>query len=230
MDATENIWDARRAKSAQFIAGWTCWLTTVLTFTRRVRGLEKISPQRRCLFVANHVSLIDAVMLGGVFTQRGQSPLLILGDKTVWDANWIRRWLSGCFAFLVERGKINPSRFKELQTFGSAAASYHLLVFPEGTRGNGVDVAECQAGIFYIAQAAKVPIVPIFLENMQCVSTKTGKFHFFGGLRKVNVHFGEAIAPDEYLPVGREEFPEFIRKKILATRPQNLNGRDQQGV
>jgi 1-acyl-sn-glycerol-3-phosphate acyltransferase len=126
--------------------------------------------------------------------------------------------LSGAFAFRVERGKINPSRIKELQAFGSAAEGYHLLVFPEGTRGNGVDVAECQPGIFYIAQAAKVPIVPIFFENMQLVSTKTGKFHLVGGLQKVIVHFGEAIAPENYLPLSREEFPEYIREKILGAR------------
>lgn len=219
MEATEKIWDARRAKSAQFSAGWFSWLVSTFPFVRKVRGLEKISPERRCLFVANHVSLLDAVMLGGLFVTRGQGPLLILGDKNVWAETGVRRWLSGCFAYLVERGKINPSRFKELQAFGSAATDYHLLVFPEGTRGNGVDVAECQPGIFFIAQAAKVPIVPIFLENVQCVSTKTGKFHLFGGLRKVTIHFGEAIAPENYLSVTREEFPEFIRKTILAARP-----------
>jgi 1-acyl-sn-glycerol-3-phosphate acyltransferase len=133
----------------------------------------------------------------------------------------VRRWLSGAFAFRVERGKINPSRIKELQAFGSAAEGYHLLVFPEGTRGNGVDVAECQPGIFYIAQAAKVPIVPIFFENMQLVSTKTGKFQLVGGLQKVIIHFGEAITPENYLSLSREEFPEFIRKKILGAQKQS---------
>jgi 1-acyl-sn-glycerol-3-phosphate acyltransferase len=219
MEATEKIWDARQAKSAQLITGWICWLATALPFARKVRGLEKISPQRRCLFVANHVSLIDAVMLGGLFTQRGHGPVLILADKNVWDAGWVRRWLSKRFGFVVERGKVNPSLIKDLQAFGGAAQHYHLLVFPEGTRGNGVDVAECQPGVFYIAQAAKVPIVPIFLENMQCVSTKTGKFHLLGGLRKVTINFGDPIAPENYLSITREEFPEFIRKKILASRP-----------
>jgi hypothetical protein len=54
---------------------------------------------------------------------------------------------------------------------------------------------------------------------MQMVSTKTGKFHLFAGLRKVEVHFGEPIAPEKYLALPREEFQEFIRQRIAATQP-----------
>ena len=217
MEATAPIKDARRAEFAQFLPGMASWLAT-RPFVRELRGFEKIRPLPRCLFVANHVSLLDAVMVGGLFTRHGLGPMLILADKNIWETSWVRRWLSGAFAFVVERGKFNPSRVKELQAFGRAAENYHLLVFPEGTRGNGVDVAECQPGIFYIAQAAKAPIVPVFLENMQLVSTKTGKLHLLGGLRKVEIHFGDAIAPENHLSIAREEFPEFIRQKILAAR------------
>ena len=34
--------------------------------------------------------------------------------------------------------------------------------YPEGTRGDGVNVAKCQPGIYHIAQAARAPIVPVF--------------------------------------------------------------------
>jgi 1-acyl-sn-glycerol-3-phosphate acyltransferase len=218
MEANAPILEARRAKSAQRVPGMFCWLTTVAPFMRRVHGFEKMRQEQRCLFVSNHVSLLDAVMLGGLFTRHGQGPLLILADKQVWDASLIRRWLSGHFGFLMERGKFNSARVKELQAFGRATAGYHLLVFPEGTRGNGVDVAECQPGIFHIAQAACAPIVPIFIENMQFLSTKMGPFHFFGGWKKVEIHFGEAIAPAEYLSLTREELTDFLRKKIGEAR------------
>jgi 1-acyl-sn-glycerol-3-phosphate acyltransferase len=93
------------------------------------------------------------------------------------------------------------------------------VVFPEGTRGDGVNVAECQPGIYFIAQEARIPIVPVFIENMQLVSTKTGRFHPIGGLQKVEVHFGEPIAPETFLAMPREEFVEFVRQSITRLRP-----------
>ena len=109
-------------------------------------------------------------------------------------------------------------RSNELQEFGRAGKEFHLVVFPEGTRGDGVNVAACQPGIFHISQEARLPIVPIFIENMQLISTKTGRFHLFAGWRKVEVHFGEAIAPEKYLALPREEFTEFVREKILDAK------------
>ena len=48
-------------------------------------------------------------------------PVLVLADKTVWTSSAIRRWLSRSFGFLVERGKFNPARLRELQDYGKAA-------------------------------------------------------------------------------------------------------------
>ena len=81
-----------------------------------------------------------------------------------------------------------------------------------------MNVAPCQPGIYFIARAARLPIVPVFLENMQLVSTKNGRFHPIQGWRKVEVHFGEPIPPEKYLDLPREEFLEFVRRSILAAR------------
>jgi hypothetical protein len=58
----------------------------------------------------------------------------------------------------------------------------------------------------------------VFIENMQLVSTKTGGFHPLRGWRKVEVHIGDAIPPEKYLALPREEFTEFVRQQILAVR------------
>jgi 1-acyl-sn-glycerol-3-phosphate acyltransferase len=200
-----------------FFAG-LFWLVLVLPYVRRVRGLEKIRPGQKFLFVCNHVSLLDTIFMGAILWRHGHLPMLVLGDKDVWSDSWLRRTLSRPFGWLLERGKFNPRRIRELQGFGRAAANFQLVVFPEGTRGNGVDVAECQPGIYYIAQAARVPIVPVYFSGMEKVSTKKGRFHLLGGLRRVEIHFGEAVSPDQYLDLERGRFAEFIRGKIRAAR------------
>lgn len=209
---------SRRLIFIQALLGIGVYLTIALPFLRRTHGLKHLRSDRRHLFICNHVSLLDTILLGAIFWQSGNYPILTLGDKNVWHASWIRRWLSRPTSFLMERGKLNPGKLQELQSFGRAAKDFNLLVFPEGTRGNGVQVAECQPGIYHIAQEARVPIVPVFIENMQLVSTKTGGFHPLGGFRKVEVYFGEPIAPEKYLTLSREEFLEFARQKIAAAQ------------
>ena len=205
----------------QWLLGLTLQLLIALPFLRRTRGREHVRPDQQCLFVVNHISLLDTLVLATICWRMRLVPILVLGDKGVWHASTIRRLLSRSTAFLLERGKLNPNRIRELRAFGRSGRDFWLVVFPEGTRGDGVNVATCQPGIYFIAQEARIPIVPVFIENMQLVSTKSGRFHPIRGFRKVEVHLGQPIAPEDYLNLPREEFLEFIRQRILAARGGN---------
>ena len=207
----------------QALLGIGATLGIVLPYLRRAPGLERLQRDQQYLFASNHVSLLDTILLGGLLWRRGLYPILVLGDRNVWHDSWIKRLLSSRIGFLLERGKLNRSRVRELQAFGRASSNFHLIVFPEGTRGDGVRVAPCQPGLYFIAQEAAVPIVPIFIRNMQLVSTKSGRFHPLAGWRKVEVHFGEPIAPSAYLSLPREELTEFVRERIAALGPKTLS-------
>lgn len=208
----------------QSVLGLILHLLLAVPFLRRTHGLVRLRPPQRHLLVINHISLLDSLMIAALCWRTRCYPILVLGDKNVWHASWVRRLLSRHTAFLLERGKLNSNRIPELQAFGRAGKDFQLIVFPEGTRGDGVNVAPCQPGIYFIAQAARIPLVPIFIENMQLISTKTGPFHLFRGWRKVEVHIGESIAPETYLPMPREEFLEFVRQSIAAARIKERGG------
>lgn len=211
----------RELISIQALLGIGAYLSLGVPYLRRVHGLRRLDVSQRYLFVCNHVSLLDTILLGGLCWRSGCYPILVLGDKSVWHASWIKRALSSRIGFLLERGKLNPGRVRELQEFGRAAGEFHLVVFPEGTRGDGLRVGPCQPGLYYVAQEARLPMVPVFFENMQLVSTKTARFHPIGGMRKVEVHFGAPISAETYLQIPREEFPEFVRRSIATTLPSH---------
>jgi 1-acyl-sn-glycerol-3-phosphate acyltransferase len=202
----------------QALLGIGAYIIFVLPYLRRVRGWDRLRRGQQYLFVCNHVSLLDTILLGGLCWRFGCYPILVLGDRNVWNTSWIKRAMSWPVSFLLDRGKLNPGRIRELQTFGRAGKEFHLVVFPEGTRGDGVKVAECQPGIYFIAHEAQLPIVPLFFENMQLVSTKTGPLHLVGGLRRVELHVGDPIAPEKYLHLPRKEFLEFLRQSIAGAR------------
>ena len=211
----------RRLVFIQFLLGLGAHLFLAVPYLNRTHGMERLRPDERYLFVCNHVSLLDTILLGALCWRSRCYPILVLGDKTVWHASWIKRLLSSPIGFLLERGKFNPARLRELRAFGRASAEFHLVVFPEGTRGDGVHVGPCQPGLYFIAQEAHAPIVPVYFQYMQLLSTKAGHFHPIGGLRKVEVHFGEPIASEKYLALPREEFLEFVRRSIaLAIKPR----------
>lgn len=202
----------------QWLLGLGLHLVLALPFLRRTHGMERLRPTQCHLFVVNHISLLDTLLLATLCWRSRCYPILVLGDKNIWHASWIRRFLSRRTAFLLERGKLNPNRIHELEDYGRAGREFQLIVFPEGTRGDGINVAPCQPGIYFIAQAARIPIVPVFIENMQLISTKNGSFHPLRGLRKVEVHFGEPIAPETYLPLPREDFLTLMRHQIAQAR------------
>jgi 1-acyl-sn-glycerol-3-phosphate acyltransferase len=227
LDATSTVASSRRVTRdvvfVQFVLGLILQLVLALPFLRRTHGRHQLRPEQKYLFVVNHVSLLDTLVLATLCWRAGCYPILVLGDKKVWHASWIRKFLSNRTAFLLDRGKLNPNRINELEEFGRAGQEFQLIVFPEGTRGDGINVATCQPGIYYIAQAAQLPLVPVFIENMQLVSTKTGRFHPIQGWRKVEVHFGGVIKPEQYLALPREEFLEFIRQEIMAAKVKQIS-------
>ncbi len=215
----------RELVGVQFVLGLFMQLFLALPFLRRTHGRERLRRGQCHLFVINHISLLDTLLLATICWRLRCYPILVLGDKHVWHASWLRKFLSRRTAFLLERGKLHSNRIQELEAFGRAGREFQLIVFPEGTRGDGVNVAPCQPGIYFIAQAARLPLVPVFIENMQLVSTKKGGFHPVRGWRKVEVHIGEPISPEKYLPMPREAFLEFVRQSILAARTNNSGGR-----
>jgi 1-acyl-sn-glycerol-3-phosphate acyltransferase len=218
----ESLLHPRRSSRGLVLTQWLLGLPLqfllALPFLHRTHGRGRVSPRERYLFVVNHISLLDTLLLATICWRLRLWPILVLGDKGVWHASALRKFLSRSTAFLLERGKLNPNRIRELQAYGRSGKDFHLIVFPEGTRGDGVNVATCQPGIYFIAREAQIPIVPVFIENMQLVSTKAGRFHPVQGFRKVEVHLGEPISPEKYLTMPREEFLEFIRAQILAAK------------
>src|SRR5258708_5509516 len=105
----------------QFLLGLGSYAGFVLPYMRRARGTERLDPRGRYLFVVNHVSLLDTILMGALCWRSGCYPILVLGDKQVWHASWLKRALSSRIGFLLERGKMNPDRVRQLQSFGQAS-------------------------------------------------------------------------------------------------------------
>lgn len=203
----------------QLVLGLGCKLFFCLPYQKRTSGLSALE-RRRYLFVCNHVSLLDTILLGGILWGTARLPILVLGDKSVWHKTWIRRALSAHLGLLIDREHLSREVIRQLRSFGRSASGFNLIVFPEGHRSDGQHVQECQAGVVTIAREAKVPIVPIFIANMQRVSSRTTPFRPLGGLRQITVHFGPRWEPEDYLALEPDALRTEMRRRIQELMPR----------
>src|SRR5471030_3153360 len=101
MEQTEQAAVSRTLKFTQALLGIFACLVLALPYLRRTHGLKKLDPRRHHLFVSNHVSLLDTILLGGLLWRSGNYPILTLGDKNVWHASPVKKILSSKIGFLV---------------------------------------------------------------------------------------------------------------------------------
>jgi len=204
---------------AQRWLGVLCHLTLFLPYVRRVEGAEALRAPGRRLFAVNHVSLLDTPLLGAVLRQAGRSPILVLGDRGVWRRSWLRRLLSAKVGFLIDREGPTKARLREMSAYGCSIADFELIIFPEGTRGDGRSVQPCQPGIYFAAKAARVPIVPVFIDGMTNLSSKQGGLHPWRAWRSIDVYFGREIPSEEYLKLDRDQLAAKVRQRIIELMP-----------
>lgn len=197
----------------QHLLGVFAVLVVYLPYVRRVHGRI---PKERRLYVCNHVSLLDTLILGALLFLRGRTPILVLGDRGTWRKSRLRHALSRHVGFLIDRGAVDKSTMSKLREFGASSDKFDLIVFPEGTRGDGRTVAPCQPGVYYIACAAGVPIVPVFLEGVEKVSSKHGPRRLVRGLRSVEIRVGEPFTVDGR---KRNEFCAEVRRRLIELSP-----------
>jgi 1-acyl-sn-glycerol-3-phosphate acyltransferase len=91
-------------------------------------------------------------------------------------------------AIPVRRGVYDPRSIKRV--LAALEGGGALVLFPEGTRGNGVEFLRPKPGIGLIASHAKTPIVPAYV----CRAKRSGKTLW---RRRIYVFFGEPIPADQ---------------------------------
>jgi 1-acyl-sn-glycerol-3-phosphate acyltransferase len=173
----------------------------------RATGVEKLDPEGRYVFVANHASYMDIPAVMSVlpqqfrfFAKKGLYRIPFLG--------WHLRWAGH---LPVDRSNARNS----LKSMGAAAKAIQdqgisMLLFPEGGR-SAEGLREFREGAAYIAIKAGVPVVPVAIIGMREL-LPMGSIHIRSG--KVLVRVGAPIATSGLKPAGRGELTERLHSEI----------------
>jgi putative phosphoserine phosphatase/1-acylglycerol-3-phosphate O-acyltransferase len=126
-----------------------------------VRGAERIDASRPAIFVFNHQSAVDIVIVC----------MLLRRDFTgVVKQESRRNWILGpamTFAGVVFIDRFDRARaIAALQPLGDVLRrGISVVIAPEGTRSVGPALGPFKKGAFRLALAARVPIVPIVIHD-----------------------------------------------------------------
>lgn len=135
----------------------------------RVRGRENLPKHFPFILIANHSSHLDTISLLGLFPIQQLPKLRPVAAGDYFGRN---KFVSAVSKILfnilpIARKKItqdtNPLPLMEAALQSGQA----LILFPEGTRGSGEDIARFHSGAAHlIEKCPNVPVVPVYLLNM----------------------------------------------------------------
>jgi 1-acyl-sn-glycerol-3-phosphate acyltransferase len=186
-------------------------------FSLHVEGLEHVPQTGPVILAPNHVSYVDPVVVG-ISVRR---PVHFMAKKELFRSPLVGRLLRGLQAYPVTRERVDPSTLK--RTLSLLAAGHVVLMFPEGTRGDGRTMGPAKPGIAVVAARSGAPVVPVFHWGTEQVLPRGSRRIRRAPLR---VRFGP---PVHFMADGRvdrealEAFGRELMERIMALRP----GREQ---
>ncbi len=128
----------------------------------RVRGEEHLWSSRPCVFVFNHQSKIDPIIVGklirGGFTG--------VAKKEAASIPGFGQFFRFAGVAFVDRGNTEQAKAALAPAVAKVRGEgLSLVISPEGTRSPTPRLGPFKKGAFHIAMQAKVPMVPIVLRN-----------------------------------------------------------------
>lgn len=141
--------------------------------------------ERQRIYFANHTSHLDFVVLWSALPSEIRAQARPIAARDYWEETSLRRYLAESVfkAVLVERGAgarskshdegkfVGRSMIEDLAT--ALGERNSLILFPEGTRGNGEKVGEFRGGLYHLGlRRPDVELIPAYLENMNRILPK----------------------------------------------------------
>lgn len=148
--------------------------SALVTLTRLVTGTRAHwvgdgPDEMRRVYFANHSSHLDALVLWAALPPQQRLRTRPVAAADYWDRPGLRGWIARNLldAVLVDRGCARGGREALAQLLAALDGGASLILFPEGTRGDGISIGQLKAGLYFIAKSRpEIELVPVYLQNL----------------------------------------------------------------
>ena len=182
--------------------------------------------ERQRIYFANHTSHLDFVVLWSALPSEIRVNARPIAARDYWEETSLRRYLAESVfkAVLVERGAVPKSKSHDegkfvgrsmIEDLATALGEHNsLILFPEGTRGNGEKIGEFRGGLYHLGlRRPDVELVPAYLENMNRILPK-GEYLPVPMLSLLTFGKPIQVEPDE----NKDAFLERAREAVSCLR------------
>lgn len=184
----------------EFLMRFLVWILVSTLYRVRPTGLENIPDAGPAVLVCNHVSFVDALLIGGSVRR----PVRFVMYYRIFQIPLLRFIFKTAKAIPIASAKEDETLLAKCydQIDDELAAGQIVCIFPEGGISSDGEIQPFRPGIEKIIQRRGVPVIPIALGGLwgSWFSRRIG-----GGIRKipgrlwarVTVRIGEAVLPQE---------------------------------
>lgn len=164
------------------------------------------------VYFANHTSHLDALVLWSSLPKNVRVRTRPVAAKDYWEKGWVRRYIAKNFnVLLIDRQKIKVHQSPVELMIQEIRDEYSLIVFPEGARNAGEEMAEFKSGLYYLGKKRPdLELVPVYIDNMNRVLPR-------GEFLPVPLLSCITIGPPMWLETGEPKF-EFLQRAREAVR------------
>lgn len=150
---------------------FVCFVKPFLTLFigLRVRGLENLPTTDPFILIANHSSHLDTVSLLNLFPVRRLYRIRPAAAADYFEKTKVASFVSRTFFNILPIARKNFTADNHpLDTMERALrAGNSIILFPEGTRGSGGEMAPFRSGIARLVERVpEIPVTPAYLVNM----------------------------------------------------------------
>jgi len=136
----------------------------LLLTRRKFMGRENIPHQGHVIFVSNHLSLIDAPLLGAGLGRK----TWFMAKEELFNSRISAYLMNSLCAFSVSKGKQDRKALQKAQQV--LADGQALAIFPEGMRSQSRKLKLAFPGAALIASRSGVPVIPIGITGTEKIS------------------------------------------------------------
>lgn len=148
----------------EFLMRFLCWIFGRALYRLRVEGIERIPEEGPALLVCNHVSYLDAVLIGGALPR----PARFVMYHKIFNTPGAAWMFKAAKAIPIAGAKEDAALMERaFASIDAALADGELVcIFPEGALTKDGDIAPFRGGVERILAARLVPVVPLALRGM----------------------------------------------------------------
>jgi 1-acyl-sn-glycerol-3-phosphate acyltransferase len=192
-------------KLARFWGRHLCRVCGVEVSTRGGEGVEWTRP---LIVMANHQSYLDIPVLYAALPE----PFGMLAKQELFRLPVFSAAMRGMRCVPIDRGNRRQSFESLRRAADQVRTGNSIVVFPEGTRSTDGCIQELKKGPFYLAEMAKVPIVPVGIRGTRHALAKDGVI--VHGAR-VEVAMGAPIEPGKSGQAGRDRLRDAVHASLI---------------